>query len=208
MLYDYLVTVYGENEPIFISDLTYEDLSKNNIRQQIKKLTDAGRLKRYDTGIYFIPKKSIFKSGTQLSLNTVLEKKNLQCKEEPCGYITGLSFANQLGITTQVPMAYEVATNKATSDYRETVLVKTRVILRKPKAPVNGQNYRILQFLDLMKDIDDYAESRGEELKKRLYAYLKKSAILFSDLEQYLRRYPDKIYRNLFETGLLYGIPS
>ena len=27
-------------------------------------------------------------------------------------------------------------------------------------------------------------------------------------LEKYLRYYPDKIYRNLFETRLLYGIPS
>ena len=61
MLYEYLKETYGENEPIFVADIEYGSMSENNIRQQIKKLTDTGLLKRYDTGIYFIPKKSIFK---------------------------------------------------------------------------------------------------------------------------------------------------
>ena len=80
MLYEYLIETYGENVPIFVSDIEYSSMSENNIRQQIKKLTDAGLLKRYDTGIYFIPKKSIFKSGTQLSINEVIEKKYLRDK--------------------------------------------------------------------------------------------------------------------------------
>lgn len=74
VLYEYLKETYGENVPIFVSDIEYADMTENNIRQQIKKMTDSGLLKRYDTGIYFIPKKSIFKSGTQLSMNTVIEK--------------------------------------------------------------------------------------------------------------------------------------
>ncbi|WP_373213457.1 DUF6088 family protein [Ruminococcus sp. 5_1_39BFAA] len=208
MLYEYLKGTYGENVPIFVSDIEYADMSENNIRQQIKKLTDTGLLKRYDTGIYFIPKKSIFKSGTQLSMKTVIEKKYLQERNQRCGYISGVAFANQLGITTQVPMACEVVTNKATNDYRETTLAKSRVIIRRPKVPVNEQNYRILQFLDLVKDIDHYAEITGEELQKRLCVYLEANSICFSDLEKYLRYYPDKIYKNLFEARLLHGVPS
>ena len=65
MLYDYLKDMYGENEPIFVADIKYGDTPMNSIRQQVKKLTDEGYLKRYDTGIYFIPKKTIFKSGSQ-----------------------------------------------------------------------------------------------------------------------------------------------
>ena len=55
MLYDYLKDMYGENEPIFVADIKYGDTPMNSIRQQVKKLTDEGYLKRYDTGIYFIP---------------------------------------------------------------------------------------------------------------------------------------------------------
>lgn len=208
MLFEYLREIYGENEPIFVSDIEYNGMSDNYIRQQVKKLTDAGLLKRYDTGIYFIPKKSIFKSGTQLSMNRVIERKYLQDKNERCGYVSGVAFANQLGITTQVSMICEVVTNKATNDRREITLANSRVIIRRPRTPVNEQNYRILQFLDLMKDIDYFAEVTGEELQKCLCAYLEANSIRFADLEKYLGYYPDKIYRNLFETRLLYGIPS
>lgn len=208
VLYEYLKETYGENEPIFVADIEYKNMSVNNVRQQVKKLTDAGLLKRYDTGIYFIPKKSIFKSGTQLSMNTVIEKKYLQDKNKRCGYISGVAFANQLGITTQVSMVCEVVTNKATNERREITLANSRVILRRPRVSVDEKNYRLLQFLDLMKDIDYFAEITGQELQKCLCTYLEANSIRFADLEKYLRYYPDKIYRNLFETRLLYGIPS
>ena len=208
MLFEYLRETYGENEPIFVSDIEYNGMSDNYIRQQVKKLTDAGLLKRYDTGIYFITQKSIFKSGTQLSMNRVIERKYLQDKNERCGYVSGVAFANQLGITTQVSMICEVVTNKATNNRREITLANSRVIVRRPRTPVSEQNYRILQFLDLMKDIDYFAEVTGEELQKCLCAYLEANSIRFADLEKYLGYYPDKIYRNLFETRLLYGIPS
>lgn len=208
VLYEYLRKTYGENEPIFVADIAYADMTENNIRQQVKKLTDAGLLKRYDTGIYFIPKKSIFKSGTQLSMNKVIEKKYLQDENKRCGYISGIAFANQLGITTQVSMACEVVTNKATNERREITLANSRVIVRRPRVPVDEKNYRLLQFLDLMKDIDYFAEITGGELNKCLCAYMKANSIRFADLEKYLGYYPDKIYRNLFETRLLYGISS
>ncbi|MGN0143267.1 MAG: hypothetical protein ACI4AD_13660 [Roseburia sp.] len=208
MLFDYLIETYGENEPIFVSEIRCDNMSEGSIRQQIMKLAESGRLKRYDTGIYFIPKKSIFKSGTQLSMNRVIEKKYLKDNEKRCGYISGVAFANQIGLTTQVAMACEVVTNKATKDYRETTLAKSRVIIRKPRVKVDEENYKVLQFLDLMKDIDYYAEVTGDELQRRLIAYMKGCAIMFSDLEPYLQYYPDKIYKNLYETRLLYGIPS
>lgn len=208
MLYDYLIETYGENEPIFVAEIRYANMSEGSIRQQIMKMAESGKLKRYDTGIYFIPKKSIFKSGTQLSMNRVIEKKYLKDNEERCGYITGVAFANQLGLTTQVAMACEVVTNKTSKDYRETTLAKSRVVIRKPKVTIDEENYKLLQFLDLMKDIDYYAEVSGDELQKRLVAYMKLSSIVFSDLEPYLQYYPDKIYKNMYETRLLYGIPS
>lgn len=208
MLYDFLKQQYGENEPIIISELKIEGVSNNTLRQKIKKLTDDGFLKRYDTGIYFIPKKSIFKSGSQLPIDKVISSKYLQDTENPCGYLTGIMFANQIGVTSQVSMVYEVVTNKASKDYRETTLAKTKVVLRKPRVAVTKENYRILQFLDLLKEIDQIAEVSGDELAKRLIAYLKAYTLTFSDLEKYLSFYPDKIYKNMYETGLLHGISA
>ena len=78
MLYEYLKENYGENTPIYIARLKIEGMSENTLRQQIKRLTDAGLLKRYDTGIYFIPQKSVFKSCSTLSVEQVLNDKYLR----------------------------------------------------------------------------------------------------------------------------------
>ena len=64
-LYQYLTENYKENEPFFLSDIQIEGMTGNNIRQQLKKLTDAEKVKRFDKGIYYLPKKSIFKSGSK-----------------------------------------------------------------------------------------------------------------------------------------------
>lgn len=208
MLYDYLMDTYGENEPIFVSEIQYEKQSTNYIRQQIKRMTDSGLLKRYDTGIYFIPKKSIFRSGSQLSRNTVIDRKYLRDQGKRCGYVSGVMFANQLGLTTQVPGVCEVVTNKASNDYRETTLASAPVIIRRPRVPVTEDNYRKLQLLDLVKDIDFYSETSGQQLTDRVLSFMRKYDIRFSDLTEYLPYYPDKVYRNMFEMGLLRGISA
>ena len=205
MLYDYIITNYKKDEPIFLADIQIEGMKDNNIRQQVKKLTDAEKIKRFDKGIYYLPKTSIFKSGSQLSIEKVLEYKYLIDKKRRCGYISGLMFCNQLGLTTQVPMQYEVVSNKATSDYRETSLGRSRVVVRRPRVTVTEKNYRILQFLDMLKDIDIYSELSGKELQQRLYGYMDEQEIKVKDMEKYYSYYPDKLYRNLVETRVIYN---
>lgn len=208
MLYDYLMENYGENTPIFVSELDIEGLNENTLRVQIKKMTDAGMLKRFDTGIYFIPKKTIFKSGSTISVMQVIEKKYLKNKDKVCGYLSGYMLVNIAGLTTQVPMVYEVVSNNATTDYRKIMISKTKVIVRRPKVSVTDENVRILQFLDLIKDVDVYSEEEGNNLKKRMLEIMKKLDITFSALEPYLSFYPEKIYKNMYETGVLAGVSA
>ena len=203
-LYEYLLDNYKENEPIFLADLQVDGMTRTNVRQQIKKLTDTGRVKRFDNGIYFLPKKTIFKSGSQLAPEKVLECKYLRDKDERCGYVSGLMFFNQMGLTTQVPMMYEVVSNKATNDYRETSLAKSRVIVRKPKVPVTEKNYKDLQFLDMLKDVDVYSEVTGKPLQERLYRHMDDAHLSISEMEPYFAYYPDKLYKNLVETRVIY----
>ena len=204
-LYEYLLDNYKENEPIFLADLQVDGMTRTNVRQQIKKLTDTGKVKRFDNGIYFLPKKTILKSGSQLAPEKVLECKYLRDKDERCGYVSGLMFFNQMGLTTQVPMMYEVVSNKATNDYRETSLAKSRVIVRKPKVPVTEKNYKALQFLDMLKDVDVYSEVTGKPLQDRLYRYMDDANLSISEMEPYFAYYPDKLYKNLVETRVIYN---
>lgn len=205
-VYEYIENKYKPNEPIFLAELDIPDMKPVSVRQQMKKLTEEGRLKRFDAGIYYIPKKSMFRSGSTLSINEVIRKKYLQDGVNRCGYVGGILFANQLGLTTQVPALYEVYTNKATTEYRETKLANLRVILRKPYCEIDTENAETLQFLDLIKEVVDISEVDGEELTKRLLGYMKKKNIGFESMKPFLPYYPDRIYKNMYEVGLLNGV--
>ena len=74
-VYSYIENNYRPNEPIFLSELNVLGMKSVSVRQQMKKLTESGQLKRFDTGIYYIPKKSMFRSGSTLSVDEVIKKK-------------------------------------------------------------------------------------------------------------------------------------
>ncbi len=207
-VYDYIENNYAQNEPIFLSNLNIPGVKPVTIRQQMKKLIEEGKIKRFDSGIYFIPKKSEFVPSSSLSIDEVIKEKYLLNEGKCCGYIGGLLFANKLGLTTQVPSAYEVYTNKATTEYRETKLGNIRIILRKPCCTVDDDNAIILQFLDLMKEVEDVSEIKEKELNNRITNYMKKRNIGFKDIERYLSYYPDRIYKNMYEVGLLNGVSA
>lgn len=207
-VYDYIVNRYSTNEPIFLAELDIPDMKPVSVRQQIKKLTEDGTLKRFDTGIYYIPQKTIFRSGSTLSVDDVIRKKYLQDGVDRCGYVGGILFANQLGLTTQVPALYEVYTNKATTEYRETRLANLRIILRKPYCKIDTENAATLQFLDLIKEVVDISEVDGEELTNRLIGYMKKKNIKFESMKPFLPYYPERIYKNMYEVGLLNGVSA
>lgn len=208
MLYEYLKENYKENEPIFISELQYKNLNMNAIRQQILNLTNKNLLIRYDTGIYFIPGKSIFKTSKTLNQNKVIEKKYISTNDEIVGYFSGLNFANRIGITTQVPNLYEVVSNKATCDYRELKIGSTKIILRKPRTKITKENYLELQFLDMIKEIDNISILDKDENKKIVLNYMNTAKISFAKLQKLLEFYPDKIYKNLYQVGVLNGVSA
>ena len=138
----------------------------------------------------------------------MIKKKYLVAGTDVCGYISGLEFASLLGLTTQVPMQTEVVTNKATRRVREVSVGGFSVKLRKPRTFINQDNYCAMQLLDLVNDIDSLSELTGRELQKAISDYMDNIGLEFCDLLQYLDLYPDKIYKNLFEVGVLYGISA
>ena len=128
-IYSYLQKKYGLNDPIFLSDLEVPGVKPASLRPQLKKLIEDGRLKRFDAGIYYLPSRSMFRFGSMMSPDDVIRKKYLLDGDSQCGYLSGIMFANQLGLTTQVPATYEVYTNKATTDYRDTTMGSIRICI-------------------------------------------------------------------------------
>ena len=137
-----------------------------------------------------------------------IEKKYISTNDEIVGYFSGLNFANRIGITTQVPNLYEIVSNKATCDYRELKICSTKIILRKPRTLVTKENYLELQFLDMIKEIDNISILDKDENKKIVLNYMNTAKISFEKLQKLLEFYPDKIYKNLYQVGVLNGISA
>lgn len=200
MLYEYLIKSYQPNEPIFLCDIDLP-VSNGNLRKMMKDLCDAGKIKRFDIGIYYLPKQSRLKGGVPLSVDTVAKYKYVCRNGNIEEYYSGYTFANMLGITTQVPYTIEIVSNNASAKVREIDLQGRRIILRKSRVPITNENYQILQFLDFLKDASVYSDE-NDIFENRIRKYIVDENIKKDDVDLYIKHYPDKIYRYIYEMRL------
>ena len=73
----------------------------------------------------------------------------------------------------------------------------------KPLAEITKENKSALQFLDLMTTIDKYSELSGDLLKEKLQAFVKAINVDFEIVKKYISLFPDKVYRNIYQGGLM-----
>ncbi len=201
MIYDYIVKNYQKGDPIFLCDLP--GTSRDYVRQETKRLADEGQLERLYNGVYFLPYTTILGTKGKVSMDRYIDKKYLSSGGKTSGYITGLQLANQLGFTTQNPGYYEVCSNEATTKQRRQTVDGNTIIVYKPVADVSEENCSELQFLDLMMVIDKYSEISGDELVSKLRKYVDAIKVDFGKVKEYLPLYPDKVYKNIYEGGLM-----
>ena len=137
MLYEFLKNNYKEAEPIFFSDIVIKGITKSAVNQQLKKLCNEGKLQKYENGIYYLPKKSRLKTSVGVNADTVARYKYVSRGGKVDGFYSGNTFANQLGISTQVPNKVEIVSNNMAAKVREVPIGKRTFIVRKPVVPVN-----------------------------------------------------------------------
>lgn len=201
MLYDYIIRNYKNSEPIFLSDIV--GYSPDYIRQEMKKLTDEGKLKRLYNGVYYIPYKTILGTEGNISIDKFIDKKYTNVENNISGYYTGLYLANLLGLTSQNPSCLEVCSNVATTNQRKINILGFNILVYKPVTKITKNNIKELQFLDLMTNIDKYSEVDINEQKKKIQDYVIKNNLNFKLIKEYLPLYPDRIYKNLYNGGVM-----
>ena len=201
MVYDYIVDNYKNGDPIFLNELPYT--SKDYLRQEMKQLTDEGKLERVYNGVYCLSYSTILGTRGKMSIDRFIDKKYLNADGGVSGYITGLQLANKYGFTTQNPSCYEVCSNEATTKQRKLNVDGNTIIIYKPLMKITEENRNVMQFLDLMSVIDRYNELSKEELREKLQKYVKTNKVDFDQTREYLPLYPDRVYRNLYVGGLM-----
>jgi hypothetical protein len=205
-LYKYLVDTYGYNEPIFMDELNNElfNLKPETLRQSMKRLADNKKIYRYEyrDGIYFIPDPDSLLKAKALSVNKIIQKRYLYKRNKRIGYISGLSFANSLRLTTQNPATIEIVTEAESAAKRTVKFNKRKVTLRKPRVQVNDENYRVLQVLDLLTNFEKVSTEPMKVAVKDITDYLKDVPLTTEQLNQYLKAYPGKTFKRILESEL------
>ena len=199
-LFDMLLKKYGYGNPFSLAEINFNNYSLPWIKKELNKLVNSNIIVRYERGIYYIPEKTIFGNGS-LNPHKIIEKKYLS---NDSGYYSGLSFANKVGITTQMPNVIEIYTNNEKSRVREITVNNLKVILRKTRVNITKENICVLSFLELMNSFPrDYFNS---ERKNIIINYIKENGINRKEITKYSPYFPDRVMRNLVESEIIYDI--
>lgn len=186
---------YPEDEPIFIEDIKkyvigkYEEDNKQekvlkNINVILNRLKNEGIIKAEYKGIYYKPIISMF-GAVPLNTNKLRKLKYLEDKDGNIkGYIVGAKLFNKLGLTTLVPNVTDIVTNEC--KYHKQYDKKLRTYITKPKIEITNENYRYLQFIDIL-DNKDNIPIDAPNADEILYRIIEECKLDFEKIIKYAR---------------------
>lgn len=201
--FDYLLETFGTNEPIMSNEIEFEDYSKPWIYKQLNALVASGKLMRFEKGVYYIPTETVF-GKSLLNPRKVIEKKYISDGKDTIGYYSGVTFQNQLRLSTQMANVIEIYTNNETSKNRDVLVGSQRVLLRRARTKITGSNVAVLSFLELMNDTSP--EFLDDERKEIIQDFIKTNGITRKKITEYAPVFPDKVMRNLIESEVVYNV--
>ncbi len=202
-LFESLLQQYGVNEPILSSELSFGNYSRPWIYKQLNQLCEEGKLVRYEKGVYYIPTQTPF-GKSLLNPRKVIERKYISQKGETVGYYSGITFQNQLRLTTQMPNVIEVYTNNETTRSRDVYVGKQKVRLRRARTRITAANADVLSFLELMNDLT--SDLLNDEKKAIIARFISDRKITRKDISTYAPVFPDKAMRTLIESEVIYSV--
>ena len=122
---------------------------KKAVNVTMARLEKDGYVIRLAKGVYCKKVKTAF--GFYMpNKDDLFCRQLLQDKDKIIGYETGLSALNRLGLVSQMPKKICIASNL----HQKRVPEGIQVEVRKPPIAVNSENYRYLQILDTIRDLD------------------------------------------------------
>ncbi|GIW88283.1 MAG: hypothetical protein KatS3mg108_2607 [Isosphaeraceae bacterium] len=163
------------------------------VAQTLSRLARAGELQRVSKGLYYRPRKTAF--GMSRPNPELLREKGARTRAV---FPSGLTAANQLGFSTQVPAVEEVATTRGSLP-RTMVGQRARVHTRRPAAWAKLSE-REGALLDLIRRRAQTSELSPEETIARLLSLLREGG-MFERLVRVAKHEPPRVRAMLGALG-------
>lgn len=140
----------------------YQD-APSAVVKAMSRLLQEGEVNRLSKGRFYKPKRGIFgelKPSDSELLNMILYKDG-----QLRGYITGVALYNQLGLTTQLPRTITVAVEGSRQE-KDFGTLRTKLV--KSRAPVKKSDVLLLQYLDVLRDINGIPDANVNDTLLRM----------------------------------------
>lgn len=194
---------YGK--PIFLNDIVrYFNTDNQNfvelrktISQYLNRLVNSNELKKFVDGVFYKAKQNIF-GETPIDVMGLIHDVYLFDNETNnfIGYRVGAAVLANIGISSNLENKYEIATN----NYNKGKIlgkIKLNVQINKPPIEVNNDNYRYLQLLDTIKNLEKY-HLISNRAGNKLTNYMNDNEIKIDELFKLAKKhYTKKTVNNL-----------
>jgi len=155
---------FPESQPFGYADLGIKAADFFSAAKALERLQKKGTIKKVSKGVFYIPRKTVFGELGPDS-NGILERYLFEDGKR-VAYETGFSLYNKLGLTTQMAFKLKIATKKNPIKIDQGSLQVRSV---KSYVDITDQNYRLLGYLDALKDIKRIPDSSVVQAVKRMH---------------------------------------
>ncbi len=203
MLVERLKGQFNTNEPIFTNEILnmFKEYSRAYVFRLINKAEKKGELVNFDTGIYYLPKKSVIGVST-ITVEDVVSKKYIKNNEDVYGVYSGMNLQNMFSITTQMPNTIEIVSNNESMRCRKIIVDGRTVILRKSRCKIDRKNAQAYMILQLLSEIG-VREKINDRAMESIKRFMRLNRVNTSDLLSLAKIFPAQTTKNLMFSGVL-----
>lgn len=204
MLVKRLKEKFDTDEPIFTNEILelIDEYSRAYAFKLIDKAEKKGELINFDTGVYYLPTKSIFGIST-ITAEDVVNKKYVSYKDDVYGIYSGINLQNLFSITTQIPNTIEIVTNNESMRCRKIKIDGRTIILKKSRCKIDRSNVYAYTILQLLSELGKIT-SLDDDIRKSIKNYMKVNNVNNDELISLARFFPAQTTKNLMYSGVLY----
>ena len=204
IILEYIKNNYDNKTPIFVNDIYKEftEISEGTIRSLFKRFSDSGVLEKVDNGVYALPNKESVLGRATVYVSSVIENKYIRNeKGQRIGYISGINFSNQIGLTSQTASVNTFYSNNVSNKKRKKKKKNSRLIINAPRVKVTDENYKLLQILDLLNEFEKLSEQDLKTAANKILEFLEKIKLKKEEVELIVSKYPLEAQVKFYKIG-------
>lgn len=189
----FVLSNYDKRTPIFVKDIysAFPDISEGTIRSLFKRFCESGVLEKVKNGVYALPNKDSVLGKATVWISDVVENKYIRDnKGNRVGYNSGINFSNLIGLTSQTASVNTIYSNNVSNKKRIAKLKNNRIILNAPRVRVTDSNYKLLQVLDLLNNLERYSEYDLKTSALKILKYIENINLDEDEVENIVSTYP------------------